>query len=131
MAQDLSQCLTTLITIAVPEIFLEDFKDSVTGYDKANPRDILSALVKEYRRITGDELEANRKRLKTPWNPDTPIEHVFRNASECRRFALDGYDPISDSQYIQAITSTIKQSGVLASDSRHWKKLPEWEKTVA
>ena len=37
VAQDLSQHLTTLITIAVPEIFLEDFKDSVTGYNDANP----------------------------------------------------------------------------------------------
>ena len=103
----------------------------MTGYNETNPRDILSALVREYGRITGDELEANQECLKTPWNPDTPIEPVFRNGSECQRLALNGYDPISDSQYIQGILATIKQSGILASDIRDWKKLPEREKTVA
>ena len=120
----------TLIIAAVPGSYLKSFQDSIYGYHKAHPGEMLEALIRRYGQITRQELKANRERLHAPWNPDTPIVELFANAMDCRNFARDGGDPILDAQFIDAITDTIKTSGALATAIHAWERKPVDEQTI-
>jgi hypothetical protein len=69
------------------------------GHAQAALEQLLSHLFESYERITARELKKNLARIAAPWNPDTPIETVFANGTNCRKFAVEGNDPISDAAY--------------------------------
>jgi hypothetical protein len=61
----------------------------------------LSDVVKQYGTISPKDIEDNLAKLNAPWNPDTPIDIVFAtNGDECRRFARDAKDPITNPTYL-------------------------------
>ena len=93
-AHAFSRRLVALLVTAVPETYLTDIQQEGLGYTRATPGDILQGLITQYGLITPEELQANRTSLHAPWDPDTPIETFFHRCKECRKFALEGNDPI-------------------------------------
>lgn len=116
---------------AVPKIYIAELASSKVGYAEVTPTAILTLLVDTYGTITPTDLEENLERIKTLWNPDTPIQTVFANGTTCRQFATDGNEPIPDSAYIRILLNIFGQSGVLADSIRDWEKKPAAEHTVA
>jgi hypothetical protein len=75
-------------------------------------------------------MEKNLARIATPWNPDTPIETVFANGTNCRKFAVEGNDPISDAAHVRILVKIFTNSGVLDRAVSDWERKPDAEQTV-
>jgi hypothetical protein len=116
---------------AVPRIYTEELADPQLGYATVSPADILAHLLANYGDIQDSDRVENHKLLKTPWNPDTPIETVFRNGTFCRDFAREGGDPISDVFYVLALVEIFEASGVLEKAVEDWERKVAADKTLA
>jgi hypothetical protein len=116
---------------AVPHCYLHRFYDRTHGFSRAALRDMLEHLVDTYGVIDQDALEDNMRRLATPWDPTTNIVEVFTRGSDCRAFAADGNDPITDAHYMRILLQTFKDSGVFARAIEAWETKLPGEQTVA
>jgi hypothetical protein len=130
-ARYLQHQLQQQLLTAVPKIYIAELKHSRVGFAEVTPTAILNLLTANYGTITPTDLENNQARIKMPWNPDTPIENVFANGTDCRQFATDGLEPIPDSAYIRILLNIFGQSGVLTDSIRDWEKKPIADQTVA
>jgi hypothetical protein len=79
-----------LLIQAIPKVYIATLAHHTTGMSLVTPMKILEHLRETYGQITPQDLEDNLKMIKTPWNPDTPIETVFTNSNDCRAFAIEG-----------------------------------------
>jgi hypothetical protein len=55
---------------------------------------------------------------------------VFTNGKECREFAQEGGDPISDTYYLEVLVTIFHQSGVMDDAVKDWVLKPADQKTV-
>jgi hypothetical protein len=129
-ARFLAHQLRQQLLQAVPRIYIAELANSRVGFANVTPTAILTHLVANYGTITPAELEENLARIKTPWNPDTPIENVFATGKDCRQFAIDGQEPIPDGAYVRILLHIFRQSGVLDDSIRDWDKKPPADQTV-
>jgi hypothetical protein len=127
----LSTVLKRQILQAVPADYLEAISDPITGFTNVTPRQLVAHVIDTYGMITRDAIWHNRKALETPWDPDTPISKVFSNGTRCLKFALEGNNPISDMDYVQALVIVFRTCGVLDDAVKDWDKLPGAQQTVA
>jgi hypothetical protein len=86
-AHEFKRTMQKLIIQAVPRVHRLGFGCSMFGYSDIEPGEVLEYLIDKYCHITSKELAENLERLKTPWNPDTPIQNAFANGELCRAFA--------------------------------------------
>ena len=122
--------LKNLLLKAVPRTYIAILADVVHGFADVTIQDLLQYLLETYGAIYPEDLEKNMQRLKAPWDPATPLITVFTTGNECRQFAIEGGDPISDPAYIRILLETFTKSGVFTSDIRDWEKRPRTEHTV-
>ena len=54
------------------------------------PLEILTHLWTTYGEVGENDLKPNEKRMKTQWNPPTPIETLFKQLEEGQAFAAEG-----------------------------------------
>jgi hypothetical protein len=128
--RDLSTHIKQLILTAVPKIYLDALSHPDFGYANVSPRQLLTHLVTTCGQITTMDLRDNLQRIKSPWNPDLPIETVFSNGTFCRRFAAEGGDPISDPAYVRILVDIFDASGVLPKAVEDWEHKPQADQTV-
>jgi hypothetical protein len=122
--------LKALLIKAVTSLYINDFDNAEMGYAQAAPEQLPTHLVESNGRITARELEKNLARIATPWNSDTPIETVFANGTNCRKFAVGGNDPISDAVYVRVLVKISINSGVLERAVSDWERKPDAKQTV-
>jgi hypothetical protein len=123
--------LRSLLLEAVPLIYLSDFNDPTHGFSGMSLRTMLTALIDTYGTIHDKDLEANWMKLRAPWNPDSPIVHVFANANNCRRFAIEGGEIITDTHFIREIIQVFINRGVFPKAIGDWDAKPRAAKTLA
>jgi hypothetical protein len=128
--RDLMAQLRQLMIEAIPDRYIGRLRHPRVNYANVHPREMLQHIITNYGTIKPKDLEANRERIKTPWNPDEPIEVVFINGEDCRHFAEEGGDPISDVNYIQILVSIFRQSGVMTDAVKDWTLKPLADQTV-
>jgi hypothetical protein len=122
--------LQKLIIQATPLRYIKKLAQGTRGFANVTPAGLLQHLITNYGTIKRKDLEDNLQRIKTPWNPDTPIEDVFNNGEECRELATDGQDPITDMAYLRILLTIFRQSGVMDIAFQHWDIMPEATQTL-
>jgi hypothetical protein len=91
---------------------------------------MVTHLQSQYGTITPDDLATNLVKIKTPWNPDTPLETVFVLGTECQDFAKAGGDPISNPAYLRILLDIFRASGVMATALEEWDSKAQDQKTI-
>lgn len=129
--RDLSNHIKKLLLDAVPLDYLDELAHPDFGFSNVTPKQMLDHLVATYGGITPKDLQDNLQQIKAPWNPDTPIETVFRNGTFCRTFAAEGNDPISDTAYVRILVEIFEASGVLEKTVEDWERQPLADQTLA
>ena len=61
------------IVAAVKPIFLQSIQELYVGFANRKAYELLCHLYKNYADISADNLEANDKQLREPWDPNTPF----------------------------------------------------------
>lgn len=126
-----TQALKQQLLNAVNVTFLQALADDILGFATVSCAAMLAHLDTTYGTITPDDLEANKLEFAAEWNPDSPIEDLFKRSRMCRQFAAAGNDDISESAAVRNLLAIIEKTGVLSDGIRDWRKRPTAEWTLA
>ena len=120
--------LKRLLISAVPDTYIKTLKDEYFGYANATTLDILTHLDTTYGTVTDDDLNDNIARLNAEWSPIQPLEDLWHQILEARRYA-QSHDPISEAAAIRAALTNMEHSGVFTDPLKDWRRRPVAEHT--
>ena len=114
---------------AVDDIYLCTLKMPYIGYGNVTVLELLTHLYSTYAKISPGDLEANEKRMKAAYDPNLPIEFLFKQIEDAVAYADHGQAPISQVQVTNRAINLIINTGLFADDCKEWKRLPAESKT--
>jgi hypothetical protein len=125
----IQQALKKQIISVFDPIYLEILNDNMVGYANISARDMLEHLFETYGNITSVDLEINFEHMRRAWDPQQPVETLFKQIQDCADYSEAGGVPICPSQQINVGYAKIFATGHFMSDCRCWNEKPAAEKT--
>jgi hypothetical protein len=72
----------------------------MVGYANISAKDMLDHLFETYGNITAVDLEINFEHIRRAWDPQQPVETLFKQIQDCSDYSEAGGVPIGPSQQI-------------------------------
>jgi hypothetical protein len=119
-----------IISVFEP-MYLDILNDNMVGYDKISARDTLDHLFETYINITAVDLEINLEHMRQAWDPEQPVETLFKQIQDCADYSEAGGVLIGHPQHINVGYAKIFATCHFMSACRRWKEKPTAEKTWA
>jgi hypothetical protein len=110
-------------------MYLEILNDNMVGYANISARDMCDHLFETYGNITAVDLEINFEQMRRAWDPQQPVETLFKQIQDCADYSEAGAVPIGPSQQIILGYAKIFATGHFMSAFRRWNEKPAAEKT--
>jgi hypothetical protein len=110
-------------------MYLDILNDNMVGYANISARDMLDHLFETYGNITAVDLEINFEHMRPAWDPQQPVETLFKQIQDCADYSEAGGVPIGHSQQINLGYAKIFATGHFMSACRRWNEKPAAEKT--
>jgi hypothetical protein len=108
---------------------LDILNDNMVGYANISARDMLYHLFDTYSNITAVDLEINFEHMRRAWDPQQPVETLFKQIQDCADYLEAGGVSIGHSQKINVGYAKIFATGHFMSACRRWNETPSAEKT--
>jgi hypothetical protein len=86
----LQQALKKQIISVFELMYLEILNDNMVGYANISARDMLDHLLKTYGNITAVDLEINFEHMRRAWDPQQPLESLFKQIQDCADYSEAG-----------------------------------------
>jgi hypothetical protein len=71
-------------------MYIEILNDDLVGFANTTSRDMLDHLFLSYGSITAVDIEQNFKNMLKAWDPQQPVETLFKQIQDCVEFAEAG-----------------------------------------
>jgi hypothetical protein len=110
-------------------MYLDILNDNMVGYANISARDMLDHLFETYGNITAVNLEINFEHMRRAWDPQKPVESLFKKNQDCADYSEAGGVPIGPSHQINVVYAKFFATGQFMSACRHWNEKPAAEKT--
>jgi hypothetical protein len=110
-------------------MYLEILNDNMVGYANISAIDMLDHLFETYGNITAVDLEINSEHMRRAWDPQQPVETLFKQVQDCADYSEAGGVPIGNSQRINVGYAKIFATGHFMSACRRWNEKPAADKT--
>jgi hypothetical protein len=123
------QALRKQIISVFEPMYLEILNDNMVGYANISARDMLDHLFETYGNITAVDLEINFEHMRRAWDPQQPVETLFKQIQDCADYSEAGGVPIDPSQQINVGYAKIFATGHFMSACRRWNEKLATEKT--
>jgi hypothetical protein len=123
------QALKKQIIGVFEPMYLEILNDNMVGYANISARDMLNHLFEIYGNITVVDLEINIEHMRRAWDPQQPVETLFKQIQDCADYSEAGGVPIGPSQGINVGYAKIFATGHFMSACRRWNEKLATEKT--
>jgi hypothetical protein len=117
-----------MITVIEP-MYIEILNYDLVGFANTTSRDMLDHLFLSYVSITSVYIEQNFENMRKAWDPQQPVETLFKQIQDCVDFAEAGGVAIGAAQKLSSSYSKIFKSGKFNSACRRWDEKLEAEKT--
>jgi hypothetical protein len=117
-----------IISVFEP-IYLEILNENTMGYVNISARDMVYHLFETYGNITSVDLEINFEHMRRAWDPQQPVESLFKQIQRCADYLEAGGVPIGASQKIKVGYAKIFATGHFMSDCQRWNEKPATDKT--
>jgi hypothetical protein len=123
------QALKKQIIGVFEPMYLEILNDNMVVYANISARYILDHLFETYGNITAVDWEINFEHMRRAWDPQQPVETLFKQIQDCADYSEAGGVTIGPSQQINVGYAKIFATGQFMSACRHWNEKPAVEKT--
>jgi hypothetical protein len=123
------QALKKQIISVFETMYLEILNDTMVGYANISARDMLDHLLQTYGNITAVNLEINFEHMRRAWDPQQPVETLFKHIQDCADYSEAGGVPIGPSQQINVGYAKIFATVHFMSACRRWNEKPSVDKT--
>jgi hypothetical protein len=101
-------------------MYIEILNDDIVGFANTTSRDMLDHLFLSYGSITAVDIEHNFENMCKAWDPQQPVETLFKQIQDCVDFAEAGGVKIGAAQKLSSAYSKIFKSGKFNSACRRW-----------
>jgi hypothetical protein len=105
------QALKKQIISVFEPIYLEIFSNNVVGYANISARDMLDHFFDTYGNITLVDLEINFEHMRRAWDPQHPVESLFKQIQDCAEYSEAGGILIGNPQQINVGYAKIFATG--------------------
>ena len=123
--------LKAMVIAAVPEAFLAELKNKITGYATKSVLDMLTHLWANYGVITPEEMFLNKRRMAEIWEYPTAIEFLFDQLRVGMEFAEKGGDPVSEQSAMMIGYIAIDANVQFKDACKDWRGMPAASKNMA
>jgi hypothetical protein len=103
----------------------------MVGFANIFAREMLDHLFGTYGNITAVDLEINFEQMRRAWDPQQPVESLFKQIQDCADYAEAGGVLIGQPQQINVGYAKILATGHFMSACRRWNEKPLADKTWA
>jgi hypothetical protein len=110
-------------------MYLDILNDNMVGYADISARDMLDHLFETYGNITEVDLEINFEHMRRAWDPQQPVESLFKQIQDCAHYSEAGGVLIGYPQQINVGYAKIFATGHFMSACRRWNEKHTIEKT--
>jgi hypothetical protein len=117
-----------IISVFEP-MYLDILNDNMVGYSNISARDILDHLFETYGIITAVDLEINFEHMRRAWDPQQPVESLFKQIQDCADYSEAGGVLIGHPQQINVGYAKIFATCHFMSACLRWKEKHAIEKT--
>jgi hypothetical protein len=118
---NVDQAIKKLILKAFDDAYLNALSNEVVGYANCTSLDLLTHHLTFYALIVPTELTQNYERLKTPYNPNQPMETLFQQIQDTRAFAIAGGQPYGNAMIVNVAYTLIFNTGLFPDACRAWQ----------
>jgi hypothetical protein len=122
------QALKKQIISVFEPMYLDILNDNMLGYAKISARDMLDHLFETYGNITAVDLEINFEHMRRAWDPQQPVESLFKQIQDCANYYEAGGVLIGHPQQINVGHAKIFATGHFMSACRRWNEKHTIEK---
>jgi hypothetical protein len=123
------QALKKQIISAFEPMYLDILNDNMVGYANISARDMLDHLFETYGNITAVDLEINFEHMRRAWDPQQPVETLFKQIQYCADYSEAGGVLIGHPQQINVGYAKIFATGHFMRVCRRWNEKPSAERT--
>jgi hypothetical protein len=123
------QVLKKKIISVFEPMYLDTLSDNMVGYANISARDMLDHLFKTNGNITAVDLEINFEHMLRAWDPQQPVESLFKQIQDCANYSEAGGVLIGHPQQINVGYANIFATGHFMSACCRWNKKHAIEKT--
>jgi hypothetical protein len=102
---------------------------NMVGYANISARYMLDHLFETYGNITAVDLEINFEHTRRAWDPQQPVETLFKQIQDCAEYSEAGGVLIGHSQQTNIGYAKIFATGHFVSACHRWNEKPSAEKT--
>ena len=106
------------------ELYYKSLKHAHTGYANVTLRQLLDHLVTTYAAIDQFDLENNQDKMTACYDPNTPIETLFEQITECVAYAELGDAPFKSKQILDIALLCLAKTGVFNDNLKEWNQKP-------
>jgi hypothetical protein len=117
-----------MISVFEP-MYLQILNDKMVGYANISSIDMLDHLFETYGNITAVDLEINFEHMRRLWDPQQPVESLFKQIQYCADHSEAGGLLIGHPQKINVGYTKIFATGHFMSACRRWNKKHAIKKT--
>jgi hypothetical protein len=87
------QALKKQIISVFEPMYLNILNDNMVSYAKISSRDMLDHLFSTYGNITAVDLDINFEHMRRAWDPQQPVESLFKKIQYCADYSEAGGRP--------------------------------------
>jgi hypothetical protein len=109
--------------------YLDILNDNMVDYANISSRDKVDHLFDTYGNITAVDLEINFENMRRTWDPQQPVESLFKQIQDFADYSEAGGVIIGDSQQINIGYAKIFSTGHFMSACRRWNEKQTTDKT--
>jgi hypothetical protein len=129
MCTSVQQALKKQIMSVFEPMYLDILNDNMVGYANISARDMLDHLFETYGNILAVDLEINFQHMRRAWDPQQPVESLFKQIQDCANYSEAGSVLICHPQQINVGYAKIFAIGHFMSACRRWNEKHAIEKT--
>jgi hypothetical protein len=123
------QALKKQIISVFEPMYLDILNENMVGYVTILARDMLDHLFETYGNITAVDLEINFEHMRRSWDPQQPMETLFKKIQDCADYYESGGVLIGHPQQINVGYAKIFATCHFMSACRRWNEKPTADKT--
>ena len=123
------QALKQQLLRAFDDMYFKALKNTHVGYSNSTTMQLIQHLYNSYGQITQMDLSDNERRMKTPYDPSTPIENLFGQIDDAIDFADAGSAPFTAVQVLTTAYLLVFQTGQYEKACDEWFDKATGDKT--
>jgi hypothetical protein len=123
------QALKMQIISVFEPMYLDILNDNMVGYANISARGMLDHLFETYGNITAVDLDINFEHMRRAWDPQQPVETLFKQIQDCADYSEAWGVLIGHPQHINVGYAKIFATGHFMSACRRWNEKLTIEKT--